>query len=100
MELISDKLLACYPDLVNIVTIPTHGNKILDVIVTDLHPWYDKAVVSPPIQPDLEGRGRPSDHAVAVARPKRDGALRTGFSRKETKYSFQPCYDWSLPCHF
>ena len=63
-----DKLCDVYPDLVNLVASPTRGNRILDVIVTDLHPVYDKAVVGPPLQPDTVGRGAPSDHVVAVAR--------------------------------
>ena len=80
-----DKLLGCYPDLVNIVTSPTHGNRTLDIIVTDLHPWYDKANVLPPVQPDVEGNGRPSDHGVVIARPNQDKSKRTGFSRKQTR---------------
>ena len=57
----------------------------MDVIITNLHLGYDRAVILPPIQPDVVGVGRPSDHAVAVARPNVDSAFRTGFLRKETR---------------
>ena len=60
-----EKLRNCFPDLVNMVAVPTHGSRVLDVVVSDLHVHYDKAVVLPPIQPDDHGHGKPSDHKVA-----------------------------------
>ena len=75
------KIRDCYSDLVSIVVTPTHGRKVLDVLITDLHCHYDKAVVLPPIQQDVPGHGRPSDHGVAIARPVADKSRRSGFSR-------------------
>ena len=46
---------------------------------------YDKAVVLPPLQPDDVRQGRPSDHAVAIARPNIDKGSRRGFLRKVTR---------------
>ena len=104
-----ERLVGCYPDLVNVVTSPTHGGRILDVVVTDLHPWYDKACVLPPVQPDVEGHGKPSDHAVVIARPNMDKSRRTGFARTETRRRrlvsasnvarlvlFLACFDWRV----
>ena len=61
------KLCNTYPGLINLVADPTHGSRILDVIVTDLHGSYDKATILPPIKPDYQGRGHASDHSVAIA---------------------------------
>ena len=51
------RLCNTFPDMVNIVASPTRGEKILDVIVTNLHTAYDKAIILPPIQPDAEAPG-------------------------------------------
>ena len=91
----------------NLVTTPTYGNRILDILATNLHRGYDKAVVLPPIQPDVPGQGADSDHAVAIAKPIADKSRPTGFSRKETRQrrrvtasnllglaAFFACFDW------
>ena len=79
------RLCNTFPDLLNVVASPTRGNKILDFVVTNLHEWYDKAVILPPIQPDVAGRGAASDHSVPIVRPNKDSANRTGFSRTEAR---------------
>ena len=79
------KLLDCFPDTINLVTKPTYGRPILDVLVTNLHRGYDKAVIRPLIQPDVPGQGVASDHFVALAFPNKDLSHMTGFSRKETR---------------
>ena len=79
------KICDTFPDLVNIVSSPTRGNRVLDVLVTNLHCGYDKAVIRPPVQPDKVGQGSASDHAVAVAHPNIDKGKKTGFSRKVVK---------------
>ena len=53
----------------------------MDVIVTDAHDSYDRALIGPPIGPDTAGCGAPSDHGVAIARPVADLGHRTGLSR-------------------
>ena len=79
------KLCGTYPDLMNLVASPTRGSRILDVIVTNLHTSYDKAVVLPPLQPDKPGHGVPGDHSMPVARPNLDPSARTGLSRTEVR---------------
>ena len=78
-------MCSTYPDLINLVASPTGGNKILDVIVLNMHAAYDKAVILPPIQPDVVGRGAISDHSVPLVRPNKDKANRTGFARTEVR---------------
>ena len=50
-------------------------------MVTNKSSGYDKAVILPPIKPDITGHGHASDHAVAVAKPNLDKSRQTGFSR-------------------
>ena len=48
---------------------PTRGNRILDVIMTNLHSYYSEPVILPPINPDNEANGVPSDHNGVFAKP-------------------------------
>ena len=102
-----EKLRNCFPDLVNLVTNPTHGNRILDVILSNAHMEYNRATIHPPVQPDVEGTGQPSDHKVAISCPNSDKSRRTGFSRRVTRSRrvvsapnllglafFFACFDW------
>ena len=91
-----DKIRSCYPDLVNLVTEPTHGSKILDVILSNVHMAYDRAVTLPPVQPDVVGQGVPSNHMVAVARPNVDKSRGTGFAKivTKTRRVMTACTDW------
>jgi hypothetical protein len=63
-----DLLLNISPKFSQIVTKPTRGSKTLSVIVTDLSVYYQNPVILPPIQPDVLGIGKPSDHSVPFAR--------------------------------
>ena len=51
---------------------PTRQSKILSVIITDLHTYYQDPYIIPPLKPDVEGLGKPSDHSVPVAMPYTD----------------------------
>ena len=79
------KLCNTFVDMVNLVASPTQGNRILDVLITNLHTDYEKATVFPPIQPDNPRNGSPSEHCVAVAPLNLDRSDRTGFARKEVR---------------
>ena len=57
-----------------IVTKPTRKNEILDIILTNLHPYYGTPVILPPVHPDVPGQGVPSDHSVPLAVPHTDPA--------------------------
>ena len=62
-------LLSIDPSLKQIVTQPTRGDRILDVIVTNLARYYNEPIIVPPIMPDVSGHGAPSDHSGVVAIP-------------------------------
>ena len=47
-----------------IVTQNTHKNKILDVIVTNMHALYGVPEIAPPVPPDDPACGVPSDHST------------------------------------
>ena len=52
-----------------IVTKPTRKDKILSVIITDLHQYYDEPEIRRPINPDVLGKGVPSDHSTPFTEP-------------------------------
>ena len=62
-----DLLLDISPRFSQIVSRPTRGQKTLSVIVTDLAEFYQTPIILPPIQPDVLGVGKPSDHSVPFA---------------------------------
>ena len=62
-------LLGIEPSLRQMVKNPTRGPKILDVILSNLHCFYDDVQIIPPIQPDCINKGVPSDHNGAFAEP-------------------------------
>ena len=63
-----DLLLNISPKFRQIVDKPTRGNKTLSVIVSDLWEYYTSPEILPPIQPDIPGIGKPSDHSAPYAR--------------------------------
>ena len=67
-------LLDISPCFRQIVTRPTHKNSVLEIIVTDIGHFYNEPVIRPPIQPDIEGEGVPSDHSIAYATPITDSS--------------------------
>ena len=58
--------------LQQIVTSPTRKQEILDVLLTNLFPYYHTPIIIPPVQPDVPGQGVPSDHSVPLCIPNRD----------------------------
>ena len=62
-------LLQIDSSLKQTVNKPTRGYKILDVILSNLHTFYDAPKIVPPIPPDVPGRGSPSDHWGVIATP-------------------------------
>ena len=53
-----------------IVTKPTRGNRILDVIITNIPQVYFEPNIVPAIGPDINGQGVPSVHKGVVVFPK------------------------------
>ena len=67
-----DQLLAGDPALRQVVTKPTNKNqdKVLDVVVTDLHAGYQEPTILPAIQVDPGREGVPSDHLGVQVLPR------------------------------
>ena len=42
---------------------PTRGDKLLDVLITNLDRFYKEAKNVPPINPDVVDKGKPSDQS-------------------------------------
>ena len=74
-------LLRGVPRLKNIVTKNTYKNKILDVILTNMHALYSVPIIVPPVPPDDPLCGAPSDHSTAIAIP-----LAQDMARKSRDY--------------
>ena len=53
----------------------TRNQKILDVILTNLHCFYNTPEIVPPIAPDVPGKGVPSDHMGVIATPHTNSTL-------------------------
>ena len=68
----TDLLLSISPAFRQIVLKPTRKDKVLSVIITDLHRYYQEPIILPPLQPDKQGIGKPSDHSVPFAKPNTD----------------------------
>ena len=73
-DLNTKHLLDISPNFHQIVTRPTHKNSVLEIIVTDIGHFYNEPIIRPPIQPDIEGEGVPSDHSIAYATPISDSS--------------------------
>ena len=62
-------LISGIPRVRQIVSLATHKNKILDIILTNLHQFYQIPIIVPPVKPDDPTRGVPSDHSIPLALP-------------------------------
>ena len=65
----TDRLLTIDPALKQIVRVPTRGQNILDVILTDLSIFYEDPISVAPIEVDNPNFGVPSDHKGVVVTP-------------------------------
>ena len=65
-----DVILHLSPQFRQVVHYPTHNNKILDLIVTDLHNLYHPPIPNDPLLPDHPDVAAPSDHAGNLLIPR------------------------------
>ena len=63
------RVLSISPKFRQIVTLPTRKDKILSVIITDLSSHYDTPTILAPVDPDIPGVGKHSDHSTPFAKP-------------------------------
>ena len=62
-------LIVSLPRTLQIVTKNTHNDKILDIILTNLHQYYAVPVILPPMKADNPLKHKSSDHKYAMAVP-------------------------------
>ena len=64
-------ILSLSQSLVQCVKIPTRLNpdRMLDPIITTMSKYYMDPETKPPINPDVNSNGKPSDHLVVIMRP-------------------------------
>ena len=64
-------ILALSPNLSQVVDIPTRTNPdaTLDKIITTLSKFYLPPTSLPPLDNDVDGNGKPSDHLIVIMRP-------------------------------
>ena len=58
-------------NLVQVVKCPTRLNPdwMLDPVITSMSKYYQEPVTMPPINPDVNSNGKPSDHLIVLMRP-------------------------------
>ena len=89
-----EQLLAGDPALRQVVSQPTNKNqdKVLDVILTDLHTGYQEPTILPPIMVDGGREGVPSDHMGVEMRPRTNLTTTRARPRRKT-FMVQPMPD-------
>ena len=68
-DLTVERLLTVDSSLRQIVNVPTHGKKILDVIITNIWRFFNDPVTVMPVPVDDVTKGVPSDHLGVVVTP-------------------------------
>ena len=64
-----NRLLAIDPHFLQTVTKPTLKDKILDIVITDLHRFLVEPTIIDPVPVDIPGKGVPSDHKGLLVLP-------------------------------
>ena len=62
-------ILNSYGALKSLVTVPTRNDEILEVILSDLHPFYHPPTTLDPLEVDKNKKGEDSDHDIVVMAP-------------------------------
>ena len=65
-----DDILLLSPQLRQVVHYPTYGDKVLDLIVTDMHALYHPPLSNQPLLPDNPAVAAPSDHVGNLLVPR------------------------------
>ena len=81
-------LIAGIPRVRQIVSKCTHKTSILDIILTNLHKFYQIPVIVPPVSPDDPTKGVPSDHSIPLAIPLSDNL--NSINREYKTRTFRP----------
>ena len=68
-DLNMNDILAMSPSFRQIVLKPTRKNRILTIVITDLHQFYQEPAIIPPVPVDEGADGVPSDHNGVLVLP-------------------------------
>ena len=92
-DLNEKEIITISPAFRQIVLKPTRKNKILTVVITDLHNYYQEPIIIPPVSVDEGSTGSPSDHQGVLVIP-----LNNFSSQTKTKkcISIRPIKETSL----
>ena len=63
------EILECYGGLKQVNSVPTRKNAVLEILLTDLHTLYHPPTTLPPLQVDVDKKGKDSDHDVMLFAP-------------------------------
>ena len=63
-------------------SVPTRKEAILELLLTDLHPFYHPSSTLPPLQVDEDKNGHDSDHDIVVLAPKSNCKFKVERKRK------------------
>ena len=71
IDLKLNNILNISPNFIQMVSGVTRLNPpaMLDPIITTLGSWYQTPVIHPPLDPDPDSNGSPSDHFIPVMKP-------------------------------
>ena len=78
-------ILNLSPNLKQVVRVPTRlkPDAILDPIITTLWRYYQEPITKPPINPNKNSKGKPSDHLIVIMEP-----LMSALDMKKREYQF------------
>ena len=68
-DLSVERLLSMESTLRQIVRIPTHGRKVLDVVLTNIWRFYNDPIIVNPVPVDDPSKGVPNDHLGVIVKP-------------------------------
>ena len=68
-DLNENEILAICPSFRQIVLQPTRKSKILTIVITDLHRFFQEPFIIPPVPVDKDANGVPSDHQGVLVLP-------------------------------
>jgi hypothetical protein len=75
-------ILDSYGALKQIISIPTRNGATLELLLTDLHPFYHPPTTLPPLQVDDDKAGADSDHDVVLMAPSQSSHYAVERTRK------------------
>ena len=78
-----DQILDAYGSMKQIVTVPTRKSATLEMILTDMHSFYHPPATFPPLEVDVNEKGKNSDHEIVVMAPLSNSAFKTQRIKRE-----------------